>query len=165
MIYITGTLRIRKLDEHNLLLEQYLETKSKKQNNEIFMGWKSLGYFGSLKLALLAAFKKQLFDIAEEDISIKDIVDRIEDAEKNIQASKSRINATDNLLASHEYVVENANDEFRNREEKSYRKFIKIIEDTENRNFEADVERALQHAGLDDNDTVLKDNIPQINIE
>lgn len=165
MIYITNTLRIRKLDEHNLFLEQYLETKSKKQNNEISKGWKSLGYFGSLKQVLLAALRKQLFDIAEEDILVKDIIEKIEVAEKNIQTSKLCITSSDSLLAPHEYVVENANEEFRDREEKSFRRFMEIIKDTGNRNFVAEVERVLQHAEFNNEEPIFRDDHTKNNIE
>lgn len=84
MIYITDTLRISKLDDNCLQLEGYKEVVSKKHGTTA-QKWCRLGYYGDIRSALVGAFKKQLFDTADEELQLKDLVERIDAAVKNIQ--------------------------------------------------------------------------------
>ena len=83
MIYINDNLRIRKLDEQCLELEVYRKAKSKKTGEETTQ-WKGCGYYGDIKSALNGAFKKQLFDSAENETTIKELIALIEQVEKEI---------------------------------------------------------------------------------
>ena len=84
MIYITNTLRISKLDDNCLQLEGYKEVISKKHRTSI-QKWCRIGYYGDIRSALVGAFKKQLFDTADEELQLKDLVERIDAAVNNIQ--------------------------------------------------------------------------------
>lgn len=85
MIYINDKLRIRKLDDRNLQLEEYRKPSGKsgtiKENTE---KWRWCGYYGDLKSALLGALTKQLFDSAENELTLKDIISRIDEARAEI---------------------------------------------------------------------------------
>lgn len=84
MIYITDTLRISKLDGMCLQLEQYKNVVSKKTGKET-MQWKGIGYYGELSHALSGAFKKQLFETAEEELTLSELIIRIKEIEDNIK--------------------------------------------------------------------------------
>lgn len=85
MIYINDKLRIRKLDDRNLQLEEYRKPSEKsgtiKENTE---KWRWCGYYGDLKSALLGALTKQLFDSAENELTLKDIISRIDEARAEV---------------------------------------------------------------------------------
>ena len=85
MIYINDKLRIRKLDDRNLQLEEYRKPSEKsgtiKENTE---KWRWCGYYGDLKSALLGALTKQLFDSVENELTLKDVVSRIDEARADI---------------------------------------------------------------------------------
>lgn len=84
MIYINNNLRIRKLDEQCLCVEQYTKSFNKKTKEDVMI-WKFYGYYGDIKSAMLGILKKQLFDTADEEITLKDLTSRIENAEKSIR--------------------------------------------------------------------------------
>ena len=90
MIYINEKLRIRKLDGLNLQLEEYRNVVNKKTKEER-VEWCWLGYYGDLKSALLGALNKQLFDCADEQIDLEEVVAKIESARQSI------INAVEDL--------------------------------------------------------------------
>lgn len=83
MIYINSNLRIRKLDEQCLCVEQYAKSFNKKTKEDVTL-WKFCGYYGDIQSAIRGILKKQLFDTADEEITLKDLVSRIENAERNI---------------------------------------------------------------------------------
>ncbi len=83
MIQINEKLRIRKTDEKNLELEEYRKCIDPKTKEECFK-WKWLGYYGDLKSALLGALNKKLFDSAEEEIALKEVVGKIDAARRSI---------------------------------------------------------------------------------
>lgn len=92
MIYINNKLRISKVDDNCLQIEVNKETVSKK-TKEKTMKWQWAGYYGDLKSAFIGILKKKLFSLMEEELALKDIIDRIDKSEKNIlQAIKD--NAT-----------------------------------------------------------------------
>lgn len=84
MIYITDTLRISKLDDNCLQLEGYKEVASKKHGTTVKKCCR-LGYYGDIRSALVGAFKKQLFDTADEKLQLKDLIERIDSAVENIR--------------------------------------------------------------------------------
>lgn len=87
MIYITDTLRISKLDDNCLQLEEYKAVTSKKHGTTV-KKWCRLGYYGDIRSALVGALKKQLFDTANEELQLKDLIERIDIAVKNIENIK-----------------------------------------------------------------------------
>ena len=93
MIYINDKLRINKLDENCLQLETY-KTVEKKENGkktgETIQRWEGCGFYGTIKQALIGAFRKQLFKLAEEELALKQLTERIDEAERNILRSIDR---------------------------------------------------------------------------
>lgn len=83
MIQINDKLRIRKIDERNLVIEELRIVESKKLGKHEEWCWD--GYFGDLKSAFLGAFHKQLFDSADEEIELKNIIYKINSIEKEIK--------------------------------------------------------------------------------
>lgn len=83
MFYIDEKTRIRKVDEYSLMLEIKREVKNKK-TDMVSTKWMFGGYYGSLRGALTGALSKKLFDTVEGDGTIKNIIKRIDDAEKQI---------------------------------------------------------------------------------
>lgn len=84
MIYINDKLRIRKLDDgKNLQLEEYREGKDT-HKGKTTAKWRWCGYYGDLKSALLGALTKQLFDSVENELTLKDVVSRIDEARAEI---------------------------------------------------------------------------------
>ena len=83
MIYINDKLRIKKLDDRNLQLEEYREGKDT-HKGKATTKWRLCGYYGDLKSALLGALTKQLFDSAENELTLKDIISRIDEARAEI---------------------------------------------------------------------------------
>ncbi len=85
MIYINNTLRIRRLDDRNLQLEEYRKPSEKsgtiKENTE---KWRWCGYYGDLKSALLGALSKQLFDSTQNEMTIKEVIAKIDEARAEI---------------------------------------------------------------------------------
>ena len=77
MIYINDALRITKVDALNLQLEHYRAYTLK--NGEVKHGWKRIGYFGDLKSALLSALKNELFDCATNEMTLKEVLVKIDD--------------------------------------------------------------------------------------
>lgn len=90
MIYINEKLRIRKLDEYNLQLEEYRKVVNPRTKEESF-AWKWHGYYGDLRSALLGALNKQLFDSAEEEIALKELIAKIDEAREQV------VNAVKNI--------------------------------------------------------------------
>ena len=46
--------------------------------------WCRNGYYGSLKMALCGVLEKELFDSVEEELALKDVINKIEEAKKQI---------------------------------------------------------------------------------
>ena len=87
MIQINNNIRIVRRDDKNLAIEKYdLVTNSK--TNESHYEWRWVGYYGDVKSALLGVLKHSLLDSAEEELTIKDIVRKIEQVEKEILSCK-----------------------------------------------------------------------------
>lgn len=90
MIYINETLRIKKLDDKNLELEEYRKVVNPKTKEESF-AWKWCGYYGDLRSALCGALSKRLFDGADEELSLKELVAKIDEAREQV------VNAVKNI--------------------------------------------------------------------
>lgn len=88
MIQINDKLRIRKLDDKNLIIEEYNDKIINPKTKEESSGWQWRGYYGDLKSALLGILKKELFDSSEENLQLKDIITKIEAIENNIKNMK-----------------------------------------------------------------------------
>lgn len=82
MIYINDTLRITKVDELNLQLEHYRTYTLK--DGTVKHGWKRMGYYGDLKTALLGALNKELFDCANNEMTLKEVLTKIEKTRNEI---------------------------------------------------------------------------------
>ena len=80
MIQINNKLRIAKNDENNLVIEELRTITSEKKGTRD--EWCLCGYYGNLKTALFGVLNKQLFDSAAEEITIQDLISKI-DAAKN----------------------------------------------------------------------------------
>lgn len=87
MIQITEKLRIVRLDDKNLAIEELKDVTNKKTQTTNKQ-WCWCGYYGDLKTALLGVLHKQLFDSAEEELEIKGLIERIEKVENNIKNMK-----------------------------------------------------------------------------
>ena len=84
MIYINDKIRIAKADDKNLQLEIYKDVKSKKAG-ELSKQWIWAGYYGDLESALMGVLKKQLFDTADEELKIKSLAQKIDEAKDEIR--------------------------------------------------------------------------------
>lgn len=82
MIQINNQLRIIKIDDNNLELQQLITVQGKKNGKHQI--WKGCGYYSDLKQSLKAALNKQLFDIADDEITLQELIHRIDMAEQNI---------------------------------------------------------------------------------
>lgn len=86
MLQINDKLRIVKLDERNLCIEQLKVVKSEKKGD--YEQWFCVGYYGNLETALQGILNKQLFDCIDEEIQIKDVLSKIEQVRQEIKNAK-----------------------------------------------------------------------------
>lgn len=86
MLQINDKLRIIKFDERNLCIEQLKIVKSKKYGDN--KQWLCAGYYGNLETALQGILNKQLFDCVDEEIQIKDVLDKIQQVRQEIKDTK-----------------------------------------------------------------------------
>lgn len=94
MIYIADTVRISKVDENCLQIETYVPVTSKK-TRQTTMQWKWVGYYGDLRGALVGVLRKQLFNTADEQLKLEEIIEKINTAEENILRAVSALKAID----------------------------------------------------------------------
>ena len=83
MIYINDKLRISKLDERNLQLEEYRKGVNPKTKEEVW-SWKWCGYYGDLRTACLGALSKIMFDYVDEELTLKEVLAKIDEAREQI---------------------------------------------------------------------------------
>lgn len=83
MIYINEKLRISKLDERNLELQEYRKGVNPKTKEEVW-SWKWCGYYGDLRTACLGALSKIMFDYADEEMTLKEVLAKIDEAREQI---------------------------------------------------------------------------------
>lgn len=86
MLQINDKLRIIKFDERNLCIEQLKIVKSKKHGDN--KQWLCVGYYGNLETALQGILNKKLFDCIDEELEIKDVLGKIEQARQEIKNAK-----------------------------------------------------------------------------
>ena len=82
MIQINNKLRIVKSDDKNLVIEELRTITSEKKG--IHEEWCWCGYFSDLKSALSGVLKKKLFDSTEEELTITDLIEKIDTAKNEI---------------------------------------------------------------------------------
>ncbi len=82
MLRISKNLRIIKVDENNLALEKLKLVVER--NGSCHNAWTLVGYYGSLKSALHGLLHKTLFDLVENQLDIKQLIESIENLEKQI---------------------------------------------------------------------------------
>lgn len=88
MLQLTENLRIRKLDNINLVIEEYRLVIGRGKHKEMppHYDWVNCGYYGSLQAALKGVAKKYLFDLtANEQLNITGLIKKIEELEKIIE--------------------------------------------------------------------------------
>jgi hypothetical protein len=91
MIKITDKIRISRLDEKNLQLEEYRKKVDPKTKNERY-AWCRLGYYGDLKSAIGGVLKYCLMELATEDVStLSHLVERIDNIEKELKKAVRNI--------------------------------------------------------------------------
>lgn len=86
MIQINDKLRIKKLDNFNLIaIEELQITESKKLGEH--KEWCLSGYYGNLKDAIIGVLNKQLFNLADKDeeVELKQIIYKLESFENQIK--------------------------------------------------------------------------------
>ena len=83
MIYINDNLRIKKLDDRNLELQEYRKGVNPKTKEEVW-SWRFCGYYGELKSACLGALSKIMFDYAEEETTLKEVLAKIDLAREQV---------------------------------------------------------------------------------
>ena len=88
MLQINDKLRVRRIDDKNLVIEEYNDKIVNPRTKEITSGWQWCGYYGDLKTALNGVLKKKLMDSVKEELQIKDIITRIEKVENDIKNMK-----------------------------------------------------------------------------
>ena len=96
MIYITDTVRISKVDENCLQIETYVPITSKK-TRQTTMQWKWVGYYGDLRGALVGVLRKQLFNTADEEIRLNDLIERIDTATASILKAITEVRANESV--------------------------------------------------------------------
>ena len=91
MIQITDKIRITRLDEKNLQVEEYRKKVDPKTKNERY-AWCRLGYYGDLKSAIGGVLKNCLMELAAEDVStLSHLIERIGNIEKELKKAVSNI--------------------------------------------------------------------------
>lgn len=84
MVELSEKYRIRKPDPLNLALEEYTELESIKYKTKR-MGWRVIGYFGSVKAVLSHIVDKELMELADTETELKDIIAKIDELKEQIQ--------------------------------------------------------------------------------
>lgn len=78
MLQINDKIRISKLDESNLVIEKYKIVSSEEKGTR--PEWVRCGYYGSVKAALVGVLKYELFDSLEEEMTLKDLINKIDES-------------------------------------------------------------------------------------
>lgn len=91
MIQITDKIRITRLDEKNLQLEEYRKKVDPKTKSERY-AWCRLGYYGDLKSAIGGVLKYCLMELATEDVStLSHLIERIGNIEKELKRAVEKL--------------------------------------------------------------------------
>lgn len=84
MIKITENLRIRRADDKNVVIEELRDVTDKKTQTTNKQ-WCWCGYYGSIRSALLGCMDKLLIDSAEDNITVKDLISKIDNIKEQIE--------------------------------------------------------------------------------
>lgn len=84
MIKITENLRIRRADDKNVVIEELRDVTNKKTQTTNKQ-WCWCGYYGSIRSALLGCMDKLLIDSAEDNITVKDLISKIDNIKEQIE--------------------------------------------------------------------------------
>lgn len=84
MIQITENLRIRRADDKNVVIEELRDVTDKKTQTTNKQ-WCWCGYYGSIRSALLGCMDKLLIDSAEDNITVKDLISKIDNIKEQIE--------------------------------------------------------------------------------
>lgn len=91
MIQITDKIRITRLDEKNLQVEEYRKKVDPKTKSERY-AWCRLGYYGDLKSAIGGVLKNCLMELATEDVStLSHLIERIGNIEKELKRAVEKL--------------------------------------------------------------------------
>ena len=91
MIQITDKIRITRLDEKNLQVEEYRKKVDPKNKTERY-DWCRGGYYGDLKSAIGGALKYCLMELATEDIStLSQLIERIDNIDKELKKAVEKL--------------------------------------------------------------------------
>lgn len=88
MIYINDKVRISRIDDKNLQLEALEDVVSKKDKT-VSQQWQWQGYYGTLEAAARGALKKMLFDTADEELALREVISHIDKAASSISSAIS----------------------------------------------------------------------------
>ena len=91
MIQITDKIRITRLDEKNLQVEEYRKKVDPKTKTERY-DWCRVGYYGDLKSAINGALKYCLNELTTEKIpTLSELIERIDNIEKELKKAVERL--------------------------------------------------------------------------
>lgn len=94
MIQINEKVRIRRLDERNLQLEEYRKIVNPKTKDERY-DWVWLGYYGDLRSALNGVVKHCSTILIDEDLkNCKEVIKRLEEIKNEIIKTIGATNET-----------------------------------------------------------------------
>lgn len=88
MLQINDKLRIRRLDDKNIIIEELNGNIVNKHTKEARAGWQWRGYYGTLESALKGILSKQLLDSIDDEITLKEVLDKIEQVRQEIKNAK-----------------------------------------------------------------------------
>lgn len=88
MLQINDKLRVRRIDDKNLVIEEYNDKIVNPRTKEITSGWQWCGYYGTLEAAFQGVLNKQLLDSVDEELEIKDVLGKIEQVRQEIKNAK-----------------------------------------------------------------------------
>lgn len=88
MLQINNKLRIRRLDDKNIIIEELNDNIVNKHTKEVRAGWQWCGYYGTLESALKEILSKQLLNSVDDEITLKEVLDKIEQVRQEIKNAK-----------------------------------------------------------------------------
>ena len=88
--YVNDTLRLRKIDPLNMVLEK-LGTTYNPRTQVTKETWQFKGYFADYRSAFIAILKQELFDSVDEHFKLEDIVEQMRFIEEEVKELGRRI--------------------------------------------------------------------------
>ena len=91
MIQINEKIRITRLDEKNLQVEEYRKKVDPKTKTERY-DWCRVGYYGDLKSAIGGVLKHCLMELETEDIkTLSELIERIDNIDKELKKAVEKL--------------------------------------------------------------------------